>query len=865
MVITQTLAGKRICITGATGFLGTAIVERLLRSVPHCEIVVLIRKGRRSSAEERLQRDLLRNNCFDRLRSELSNDFEEVVSRRLSVLSGDVTKDTLGLDEDGLQTLSSCDVVIHSAATVSFDAPLDSAVEVNLLGPARVRDAMMKARSLFKDASASSQAEMISVSTAYVTGNRKGDAREELSGEDTLASQLNWQEEVAAARRLRSDADAESRRPERLRAFFNQAHLELGAAGTQLIAKRAESLRSQWVKDQMVEAGRARAQMLGWPDAYAYTKALGERALVDFSALDSASPIPSITIVRPSIIESAFKEPFPGWIRGFRMAEPIIISYAKGLLKEFPGVPEGIVDVIPVDLVAAAIIAIAAERLRSSLEQVPPPRKEDASSRSTAPLAKASTAPASRKKGGSSLRTEGRTASATTEGSPQELNASCTVYHVSSGSTNPLRYGRLVELVRSFFGEHPLYDTHGQPIMVPAWSFPGRGRVQRQLERASRILSAGREVLARLPSHSHLGDLPVKLENRSTEVSRALEYVELYGAYAETEARFRQDRLIELWESLTSEDRSEFLFDPRSIDWEMYVSSIHLPSVVLRSRVRTAPSSKRPSRSRSKLEGILSPDRKAAVFDLEGTLVDTNVVESYLWVAARLLPSGLDRARLLARIGTSLPSWFLLDKRDRSDFLRSFYKLYEGAPLERIADQVGELFVNVLLAKAYPEGLARVRKHRHAGHKTVLVTGALDLLTIPFRALFDEVIASSMSVTNGILSGQLTSPPPIGEARSIVISEWADAEGIDLDEVVAYGDSSSDLPLLSIVGYPVAVNPDVPLASEARRQGWHMEHWTKSSSVTHLLPRPRSSAKSAPELALGIAELLSRSNKGGSR
>ena len=54
-----------------------------------------------------------------------------------------------------------------------------------------------------------------------------------------------------------------------------------------------------------------------------------------------------MSVVRPAIIESAFSEPAPGWIRGFRMAEPVIISYARGLLKEFPGVPEGIIDVIP--------------------------------------------------------------------------------------------------------------------------------------------------------------------------------------------------------------------------------------------------------------------------------------------------------------------------------------------------------------------------------------------------------------------------------------------------------------------------------------------------------------------------------------
>ena len=101
------------------------------------------------------------------------------------------------------------------------------------------------------------------------------------------------------------------------------------------------------------------------------------------------------------------------------MAEPVIISYARGLLRQFPGVPEGVVDVIPVDLVVAAIIAVAAHG--------PDP--------------------------------EGPT-----------------VYQVASGVRNPLRYGTLVDLCEEWFTERPLYDTKGQPIVVPKWSFPGRGQ-----------------------------------------------------------------------------------------------------------------------------------------------------------------------------------------------------------------------------------------------------------------------------------------------------------------------------------------------------------------------------------------------------
>ena len=121
-----------------------------------------------------------------------------------------------------------------------------------------------------------------------------------------------------------------------------------------MLAEKTEALRANWVTDRMIAVGRARASSLGFPDAYAFTKAIGERALVD-----ARGNVP-VSILRPSIIESAVAEPFPGWIRGFRMAEPVLLSYGRGLLKQFPGVPEGIVDVIPVDLVVAAICAVAA-------------------------------------------------------------------------------------------------------------------------------------------------------------------------------------------------------------------------------------------------------------------------------------------------------------------------------------------------------------------------------------------------------------------------------------------------------------------------------------------------------------------------
>jgi hypothetical protein len=192
--------------------------------------------------------------------------------------------------------------------------------------------------------------------------------------------------------------------------------------------------------------------------------------------------------VRPAIIESAWSEPVPGWIRGFRMAEPVIISYARGLLKEFPGVPEGTVDVIPVDLVVGAIIGVAAR-------------------------------------------------------GPSNADGSPDITQVASGSANPLKYERLVDLVQRWFAEHPLYDAEGQPIAVPDWGYTTRNRVQGQLERAKSALEKTEKVIGALPLRGKQAAWSAKVEEqRDTVISRALTYVELYGAYTACEAIYGVDK-----------------------------------------------------------------------------------------------------------------------------------------------------------------------------------------------------------------------------------------------------------------------------------------------------------------------------------
>ncbi len=758
----ERLAGKRVAITGSTGFLGTALVERLMRSVPDCELVLLVRPGKRSTPAQRARREVFRNDAFDRLLGELGKEtFWADVERRVQVVGGDVSTDGLGLTEADRAIWANCDIVIHSAATVSFDAPIDGAVEVNLLGPTRIVETL-------QDLGVTPH--LVAVSTCYVAGNRRGSAPEQLLTDSPFHIDVDWRAEVAAARRSRADFDAESRKASRLEEFRSRAESELGAAGTPLLSAKTEQIRQRWLSDQLVEAGVARAASLGWPDAYAYTKALGERALVE-----SKGNVP-VSIVRPSIIESAWAEPRPGWIKGFRMAEPILISYAQGLLKEFPGVPEGVVDVIPVDLVVAAIINVAAR---------------------------------------------GHDGSTTTD-----------VTQVASGTRNPLHYRQLVELVSGWFAEKPLYDRKGQPIAVAEFSFPGRGAVERQLDRAHRNLERADKALKLLPLRGKQAMISADVEDKMEQVERARTYVKIYGAYAECEALYGVERLVALHESLTDSDQAELGCDPAIVDWDRYVTEIHLPSVVEHARVKTTPGRSDPdARTKRLTKRVLAPERQLAAFDLENTIIASNVVFSYAWLATRNMGPA-DRVRFTLKTLQEGPALLALDARDRTDFLRHFYRRYDGASVDQMEKLGQELLADHILTKAFPAAVRRVREHRRLGHRTVLITGALNIVVDPLKPLFDDVICAEMSIRDGHYTGELLSVPPTGEVRAQALRDYADAHGIDLAESVAYADSSSDLPLLDAVGFPVAVNPETRLASLAIKRGWLIEYWSKAPGGT---------------------------------
>ncbi len=212
---------------------------------------------------------------------------------------------------------------------------------------------------------------------------------------------------------------------------------------------------------------------------------------------------------------------------------------------------------------------------------------------------------------------------------------------------------------------------------------------------------------------------------------------------------------------------------------------------------------------------------KAAFFDVDGTLVRTNIVHAFAYYA---LNDGGWGSAALRTATTALSGPFLwgLDQVSRKSFNQIFYKYYKGMGEDRLRLLAQDLFDDVLKKAIYPGAYDLIEEARRAGCKVVLCTGALDFSMEPLARHFqaDDLIANQMQFSNGKATGRVIPPIVEGAHKASVIRGYCTANGLDLDQSFAYSDSASDYPMLAVVGRPTAVNPDLRLRSIARSYEW---------------------------------------------
>jgi nucleoside-diphosphate-sugar epimerase len=469
-------AGKRILLTGATGFVAKVLLEKLIRTVPDLgRIVLLIRAGEHGDARARFEREIAASSVFDHLRGVRPARLERFLAERVECVTGEITEPGFGLPPERFAALArDVDIVVNAAASVDFREPLDQALAINTLS---LRHVTAFARV--------AGAPLVHVSTCYVNGYHRGEMREQIVAPAGAAGAT-----IPRHRDGWYDVDA----------LIASLQRKIGRA--RLRGGDPERLRRR-----LTDLGIGEAQRHGWNDTYTFTKWLGEQ--VALRAMHGRM----LTIVRPSIIESTLREPAPGWIEGVKVADAVILAYARGKTSFFPARREGIIDIVPVDLVANAIVLAGAEALN---------------------------------------------------GDPRQR-----IYQCCSGSTNPLALDEMIRLLQTESKRNwQKYDRlfHAEPRHDFRTVGEGTFRFVMGAFGVGATVCNGLRRLAGAPGATRA------LEKLRTTRTLAL----TFAFYAHPRYRFHNAALLALAARFGEEGCRLYPVDARLIDWEDYLCRVHM-------------------------------------------------------------------------------------------------------------------------------------------------------------------------------------------------------------------------------------------------------------------------------------------------
>ncbi|WOH07201.1 hypothetical protein DCAR_0626630 [Daucus carota subsp. sativus] len=472
--------GKKLFITGVTGFLAKVFVEKILRTIPEVDKIFLLIKARdEEAAMERLMNEIVGTELFKCLREKHGISYERFVLAKLVPVVGNMCETNLGIKEDVADLIEKeVDVIIKSAATTTFDERFDVALDINTRGAAHIVNFAKKCENLKL---------YVHVSTAYASRQREGKIMEESFGKGHYVANGAGVNETP----------------------FKHVHrLNIGAE-IKLASEMIESSEKNEIDRNLKDLGLSRAQKHGWPNTYAFTKAMGEMIVEDMKG-----QVPVI-IIRPSIVESTLSQPFPGWIEGNRMMDPIVLLYGKGKVPGFFSNPDMALDVVPVDIVVNSTLAAIA------------------------------------KHGGK-------------ESKQEDSNSNDHVYQITSSVANPLITRDLADLAYQHFSVSPCFDREGNPIQISAFKF----------------FSSIEDLLSDMKSTNSNDEISPKHELIRRKSIEHFKYLaNLYKPYTFFDGRFDNNKVENLLECLSEEERKEFGFNVRSIDWEDYIVRVHFHGV----------------------------------------------------------------------------------------------------------------------------------------------------------------------------------------------------------------------------------------------------------------------------------------------
>lgn len=481
--IVDFLENKVILITGATGFLAKIFVEKILRVQPNVKkLYLLVRAPDATAALQRFNTEAVAKDLFKVLKEKHGTNLQKFLSEKVTPVAGDITFEDLGLQDPSLKAemWRDVDVVVNIAATTNFDERYDVALALNTYGAKNVVNFAKKCIKLKL---------LLHVSTAYVSGENPGLI---LETPHYLGESLNGTSGL--------DIDEE-------RKIVEEKLKE---------AKSDQNSNDKSIRIAMKNLGMQRSNHYGWPNTYVFTKALGEMLI---GHLKGDMPV---VIIRPTIVTSTYKEPFPGWVEGIRTIDSLALGYGKGKLTCFLGDPEAVYDVVPADMVVNAMIAsMAAHANQTSCE---------------------------------------------------------TIYHIGSSVSNPMQFTTLQRAGYLYFSEHPWIEKDGKAVIV------GEVKVLNSMASFHRYIALRYLLPLQVLRFVNIVSCQAFAEtykNLKRKITFVLRLVDLYKPYLFSKSYYDDMNTEKLRMAVRENGDQEniFHFDPRAINWADYFQKIHLPSL----------------------------------------------------------------------------------------------------------------------------------------------------------------------------------------------------------------------------------------------------------------------------------------------
>ncbi|HKV03907.1 MAG TPA: SDR family oxidoreductase [Candidatus Acidoferrales bacterium] len=507
------LHGKQILLIGGTGFIGKVWLANLLSELPEIgRIHLLVRSHRSLTALERFERVVEESPVFDKLAELHGARFADFLRERVEVLSGDASKPGLGLEaETRLRLARSLDLVVNSAGLTDFNPDLRDALAMNVHSTIHLLDFLREC----------DRAALLHLSTCYAVGRRDGRILEELPKNYTPRGVADFDAATECKsletliREVEAKAESEELAGELRRQALGKRQAAKNLRGA-VLENQIRKNRVRWLRQAMMDAGTQRAQELGWPNTYTFTKSLSESLIRSY--LDE-SPGAAIAVVRPSIVESSIERPFLGWNEGVNTSASL--SYLLGtFFRQLPTNESKCLDLIPVDLVCRGMVLISAALIDRRHERI---------------------------------------------------------YHLATSVANPCDMRRSIELTglghRKFYRSQNGFQhrLRSRFDAIPV----SKARYEKLSAPAQKIL-----VQAINRSVEPFPFVRPPLARQERELEKVIKLIALFEPFIlENDHVFEAANIERLSAALPPQERDAFRYDSRSLDWWDYWINVHIPAL----------------------------------------------------------------------------------------------------------------------------------------------------------------------------------------------------------------------------------------------------------------------------------------------